>query len=277
MNTPTDTRFRQVSALTLPDAQPGSLDTSAPQIRYVDPCELYVNEAYQRGLSDRSIKLIRKIVTEWSWRAYKPPVVVEVDGVLEIIDGQHTAIGAATHGGIGKIPVLVVEAEASGARASAFVRHNRDRIQVTPLQLHYALVEAGDDDALTIKQVCERAGIKILKHPPAFARFKPGETMAISTISSVVKRRHAMGARRVLEVCFKSNAAPVSAGLILAVEHLLFAAEYQGDIDPESIPAIVIARGDALYDEAARFAAERKVPVWRAIASVIFMKRRKKR
>nr|WP_278422937.1 DUF6551 family protein [Brucella anthropi]DAM62883.1 MAG TPA: Stage 0 sporulation protein J, Chromosome segregation, Chromosome organization [Caudoviricetes sp.] len=268
---------RPIAALNLPDLEAAVLDTLPPEIRYVKPGDLFVNETYQRALSDRSLRLIRKIVAEWSWRAFKPPVVVEVDGTLEIIDGQHTAIGAVTHGGIDKIPVLVVEAAASETRASAFVRHNRDRIQVTPVQLHSALVEAGDEDALTIKQVCERAGIKILKNPPPFARFKIGETMAISTIAALVKRRHALGARRVLEICHKTNMAPVSAGLIRAVEHLVFAKEYQGEIDVERIPAVVIALGPSLDVEAARFAAERKVPVWRAIASVIYMNRRKKR
>ncbi len=66
----------------------------------VKPSTLLVDERYQRGLSERSIKLIRKIVSEWDWRAFKPPVVVDVGAGLEVIDGQHTAIGAATHGGM---------------------------------------------------------------------------------------------------------------------------------------------------------------------------------
>ncbi|MBK0020939.1 hypothetical protein IAE29_03185 [Ochrobactrum sp. S46] len=243
----------------------------------VNPGDLFVNEAYQRALSERSLRLIRKIVSEWSWSAFKPPVVVEVDGVLEIIDGQHTAIGAVSHGGIELLPVLVVDAGDSETRAGSFVRHNRDRIQVTPGQLHSALVEAGDEDALTIKQVCERSGLKILKNPPPFARFRPAETMAITTIAGLVKRRHAMGARKVLEICVKANVAPVSADLIKATEHLLFSKEYNGEIDSEKITAVVIALGEKLEVEAKRFAAERKVPFWRATASVIFMNRRKGR
>lgn len=269
--------MRRITSIALPDVAPANLDTDMPEIRYVNPGDLYVNEVYQRSLSDRSLRLIRKIVAEWSWRAFKPPVVVEVDGCLEILDGQHTALGAVSHGGIDKIPVLVVDAGSSEIRAGAFVRHNRDRIQVTPGQLHSALVEAGDEDALTIKQVCERAGLTILKNPPPFARFRPGETMAITTIGQLVKRRHAMGARRVLEVCVKAGVAPVSADLIKATEHLLFSKEYQSEIDADRISSVVIALGDKLETEAKRFAAERKVPIWRGTASVIFMNRRKGR
>ncbi|WP_371813564.1 DUF6551 family protein [Ensifer sp. ENS07] len=269
--------MRAIEALEFPDVSPADVRTAPPAVRMVRPGELWVDEAYQRGLSERSVRLIRKIVSEWDWTAFKPPVVVEVDGRLQVIDGQHTAIGAVTHGGIEEFPVLVVHAEKQELRASAFVRHNRDRISVTPTQLHTAMVAAGDEDALTIKQVCERAGIVILKNPPPFARFKVGETLAISTIASLVSRRHAAGARKVLEVCVKGGAAPVSAGLIKAVEHLLNAKEYAGEIEAERISALISVRLPDLEKEAKRFAAERKVPMWRALASVIYMNRRKVR
>lgn len=269
--------MRAIEALQFPDVSPADITSMPPDVRLVSPRDLWVDERYQRGLSDRSMKLIRKIVGEWDWAAFKPPVVVEVEGRLQVIDGQHTAIGAVTHGAIEQIPVLIIKADRQELRANAFVRHNRDRIQVTPTQLHNAMVAAGDEDALTIAQVCERAGITILKNAPPFARFKPGETMAISTIRALVNRRHAIGARKVLEVCAKGGAAPVSAALIRAVEHLTFAKEYQGEIEPERISLLISARLSTLDSEAKRFAAERKVPFWRALASVIFMNRRKVR
>ncbi|WP_245269645.1 hypothetical protein M728_000363 [Ensifer sp. WSM1721] len=269
--------MRAVQALQFPDVQPAEIVSAPPEVRMVPPSELWVDESYQRGLSDRSMRLIRKIVSEWDWTAFKPPVVVEVDGKLQVIDGQHTAIGAVTHGAIEQLPVLVVKADRQELRANAFVRHNRDRIQVTPTQLHTAMVAAGDEDALTIAQVCERAGATILKNAPPLARFKAGETMAISTIAALVNRRHAAGARKVLEVCVKGGAAPVSAAMIRAVEHLLFAKEYAGEIEPERISLLISSRLSTLETEAQRFATERKMPLWRALASVIYMNRRKAR
>ncbi|WP_259667099.1 DUF6551 family protein [Rhizobium lentis] len=269
--------LRTITPLDFPDLPRAAVPDWMPEVRLVKPAELVVDEGYQRGLSDRSIRLIRKIVAEWSWLAFKPPIVVEVDARLHVIDGQHTAIGAVTHGGIPLIPVLVVRAEAVAERASAFVRHNRDRIQVTATQLHAALVAAGDEDALTMAQVCDRAGVTLLKNPPPFAKFKPGDSMAVSTIASVISRRHARGAREILEICVKGRAAPVSAILIRAVEHLLFATEYKGQIEPDRISALLQAMPAQLETEAKRFAVERKVPLWRATASVIFMNRRKAR
>lgn len=277
MNAAMEVSKRLITALVLPDVKPAEVTTAPPSLRLVHPSSLSVDDSYQRGLSERSIRLIRKIVAEWSWTAFKPPVVVDVDGRLEVIDGQHTAIAAVTHGGIEALPVLIVQAEKHETRASAFVRHNRDRIQVTATQLHNAMVAAGDEDALTVAQVCERANIVILKNPPPMSKFKPGETMAISTIKSLVSRRHAAGARKVLDVCRATNAAPVTAHMIKAVDLLLFSKEYQGEIDAERISLIISAKAEALEVETQRFAQERKIPHWRAYASVIFMNRRKPR
>jgi hypothetical protein len=268
---------RQIKALALPDVERAQIGGEPPVIRLVDPSSLWVDEKYQRGLSERSVRLIRKMVAEWDWRAFKPPVVVEVGDVLEVIDGQHTAIGAVSHGGIEMLPVLVVTAEGQEDRASAFVRHNRDRIAVTPVQLHNAMVAAGDEDATTIDQVCERAGVTILRHPPTLGRFRPGDTLAVSTIRALVNRRFAKGAREVLETCRKAELTPVSAAMIKAVEHLLFAQEYAGEMPADRIALVISANLSTIENEAARFAAERKVPLWRATASVIFMNRRKGR
>jgi hypothetical protein len=267
--------MRAITALNLPDVTPNAIPTAPPEIRLVDPRTLGVDESYQRGLSERSMRLIRKIVAGWDWRAFKPPVVVEVEGRLEVIDGQHTAIAAVTHGGITELPVLVIEADEKATRATAFVRHNRDRIQVTPTQLHSALVAAGDEDAVTIEQVCERAGAKVLKNPPPMGRYDVGDLVAVTTLRALINRRHAAGARRILDICVKGGAAPISAGLLKAVEYLLFAAEYKGEMSDERVAIAISANLSSLEAEAERFATERKVAFWRALASVIFMNRRK--
>lgn len=267
--------MREIQALRLPDVTPALITGTPPQARVVAPTDLYVDESYQRSLSERSVRLVRKIVAEWDWHAFKPPIVVDVDGRYEVIDGQHTAIAAVTHGGIAELPVLVVDAEAMASKAQAFVRHNRDRIQVTPVQLHTALVAAGDEDAQTIDQVCQRAGVRIMRNPPPMGRYDVGDSLAITTIRALVNRRHARGARQVLEICVKAGCAPVSAGMIKAVEHLLFAQEYAGELDAERLALVISANRSTLDQEAERFATERKVSQWRALASVIYMNRRR--
>jgi hypothetical protein len=270
--------LRPIAALTLPSVEPGGADMARPTYRDVDPASLLVDERYQRNLSQhRSIALIKRIVAQWDWRAFKPPVVVEVDGGLHVIDGQHTAIAAASHPAIDSIPVQIVEGAEAANRAAAFVKHNRDRVAITAPQLHHALVAAGDEDALTIEQVCERAGARVLKFPPADGVFRPGDIMGIATLRKLVERRFAIGARRVLDICVGAKLAPISATAIRAIEYLLFEKEYEGEVDPEDLTTALRRLGDDADRQAKLFAAEHRVRAWRGLAVVLYRESRKKR
>jgi hypothetical protein len=269
--------MRPVKALKMPDVVPAEVSAERPEFREVEPSSLMVDEGYQRNLSERGVSLIRRIVAEWDWKAFKPPVVVEVDGLLHVVDGQHTAIAAASHPAIDRIPVMVVAAGSKEARASAFVRHNRDRVAVTANQLHYAMVAAGDETALTIQQVCDRAGARVLKTPPSMGVFKPGDTMAVQALQRLVGRRYAAGARKVLDVLVASKMAPISADALKAVEEILFAAEYAGGVAPEALADTIRRMGDQARAEAAQFAAAHRTPIWKALVVVWFRNTRKAR
>lgn len=268
---------RQVRAMAMPGVEPGEVQTAAPVFEWVDPRSLLVDETYQRNLSERSVTLIRKIVGSWDWRRFKPPVVARCDEGFEVIDGQHTAIAAASHPSVASIPVMIVEADNQAARASAFVGHNRDRIALTVTQMHAAAVAAGDEDAVTVAQVCERAGVTILKNPPGNGAFKPAETLAVSSIKSLVSRRGAMRARQVLQVLAQARCAPISAAGIKAVEMLMLDAEYAGQVPAEDLTTTIIAAGPQADQEARVFAAAHGVPAWKALGIVLFKRSRRER
>lgn len=264
----TEKRLRPIEALAFPDLEIAPVATDAPCFEWVNPSELLVDETYQRNLSDRSIRLIRKIIENWDWARFKTPIVVNTDGQLHVIDGQHTAIGAVTRG-IEKLPVMIVQAPEAKDRARAFVGHNRDRLTVTPNQIYFAELAAGDDDAVTINNVCERAGVKILKIPPAYGRFKVGETMAISGVRKLVSDHGAMNARQVLQTLVEAKCAPISADQIKATAELLLGKEYKGLIKPQQISDAWRAWAGVVPDEAAQWAAARKLPLWRALVVAI--------
>lgn len=269
--------LRPIQALTFPDVTPAPDVGPLPRLAIISPTVLMVDAAYQRALSRRSIELIRRIVAEWRWRAFKPPIVVSTTEGLHVIDGQHTAIAAATHPGVTEIPVLIVEAEDMHGRAEAFVRHNRDRLQITGTQLHFALAAAGDDVALTIERVCQRAGARVLRTSPGDGRFIVGDTMAIEVLRALVNRRHAKGAREVLQVCVEGRMAPVTAAALKAVERLLFAPDCAGQIDPRDLATLLRAMDTTVEREVALFAAEHKVPQWRGLAAVLLRNAKKGR
>ena len=115
-----------------------------PRFDWADPKTLLVEDEYQRRLTKRSITLIRKIAVGFDWLHIKPPVCARGAGAkLCVVDGQHTAIAAASRG-VAKIPVMIVEAPEMARRARAFVAHSTDRLNVTPLRLFASRLAAGD-------------------------------------------------------------------------------------------------------------------------------------
>lgn len=267
--------LRKVEPMRMPDIVPAELRCATPKTRMVDPRELLVDESYQRNLSERSVSLIRRIVAEWDWRAFKPPSCVEVEGALHVTDGQHTAIAAASHPAISRIPVIVTEDGIKADRAMAFVRQNRDRIAVTPTQMHFSLVAAAEETALTVDQVCKRAGARILKFPPPYGKYKPGDTMAIQTLRSLVSKRYAKGAREIVQICVEGQMAPVTANALKAVEALMHEEQYSGLHTPESL-VLAIREMDFEWErEGKRKAAEHELLLWRAMMIVLHQKARK--
>lgn len=246
------------------------MPTSRPEVTWIDPCELLVDEAYQRNLSERSLALIRRIATNWDWRKFKAPNCAWTADGLEIIDGQHTAIGAACRKDVPEIPVLITEAKEQADRAAAFIGLNRDRVGITATQLHAAAVTAGDANAVAIEEVCATAGITILKSQPGAGRFQPRQTMAVAAIGALLNRG-ATPARQVLGVLAAADLAPIQANQIKAVELLLTDPEF-GEPDPSDITKAIVAVGAEAEKEAKLFAATHCVPVWRGLAAVWFKK-----
>lgn len=263
--------LRAIAPLAAPGLVLGAVG-ARPETLWVAPEDLFVDERYQRGLGRRSITLIRKIAGQWDWTAFKPPVVVESGGGrLLVVDGQHTAIGAATRnaldGAVGRILVILVAAASLEAQARAFVRHNLDRNAMTPGQIHHARVAAGDPDALTIEYACADAGARVLRHfgPGVRAR---GGTLAIGALHAILARRGRMGLRRVLEICVEAGFAPVQAHHLYGVEEALFDRD-NAALDPGRFGLALRARRDEIEKEAALLAASRGVTRRRAFAAVL--------
>lgn len=271
------TDIRAISAIPLPaDVVPGEIGPR-PRIVRMNPADLSVDAKYQRELSRKSITLIHKLVAGWDWRRFKPPVVARVGDSWHVIDGQHTAIAAVTHGGIGEIDVMIVDAEEGIDRAKAFIGHNRDRVAITNTQIFFAAAAAGDEDALTAMQVCERAGATILRNPTPGRPFRAGELIAVAGLVRLIKRRSAMKARIVVETLVKARVAPISADLIQAVDLVLHDEQYEGDLVAEDVASTILKLGPSLEPKATELAMAKKLRRWRALAIVIFQNTRKRR
>lgn len=204
--------LRNVSPIMLPPSvRPSDIRTPVPDVRLVRPTDLQIESSYQRDLSGKSIKLIKKIVAGWDWAKFKPPVCAESEVGLFVIDGQHTAIAAATHPEIEKIPVMIVQAEAMERRADAFVAHNKDRLAMSAFQIFHAEVAAGDPVSVTVAAIADEVGAIIPRSQPMKGYAKAGQIVAIDGIKGFLRIDGAAMVRRVLNIAVKARLAPLSA------------------------------------------------------------------
>ncbi|PST19698.1 hypothetical protein C7U61_14475 [Rhizobium sp. JAB6] len=251
-----------------------------PICEHVDPITLFVDPAYQRDIGERGLRQIRKIVEKFDWSKFKPPICayadIEGDTVLKVLDGQHTAIAAASNPFISQIPVMIVEAEDTMSQAKAFIGQNADRVGVTHLQLHHAAVAAGEEDAKTIEEVCAAAGVKILKRPGAYNREASRESIAVAAIKQLIARRGDKLAREILEIIANAERGPITAQHIKAVEFLMTHSEYSELIIPEDLTAAIVDLLMSAEEDAQQLAMARRWPFWKALA-IIWYKKCKKR
>lgn len=248
--------IRQIKPLNMRGVEPAVIDMAKPKFEWVEPGSLYVEETYQRGIAEHSLTMIRKIVGRWNWAHIKPPVCVrDAKGRLVVLDGQHTAIAAISHGGVPKVPVMVVEADSVQARATAFISQNRDRIALTPMHMHYAALAAKDDIAVAVDEACIKSGASIVKHPRGSRGvYKIGETFGIGILTRIVKLRGAFQSAKMLKILIDAKRAPVPAHEIAAVALLMFEPEYKGKIDLFDLVTVIRSK---------------TVDEWRMIASKI--------
>jgi hypothetical protein len=203
-----------------------------PELRIVDPAVLYVDDRYQRKPTIASIKLVKKIIKNWSWESFKPPIVTEYDGLLYVIDGQHTAIAAVTHPEVYKIPVFIVNVEDVKAAAKAFIEHNTNRTTVNPIQLFKARLEAGEDDAISINMALQRSGVRLVS---SILDQQEGVTTALGALNDVYEKYGVKCLRMVLDVCVASRLAPIQAYYIKALASLMFAPDYRDKFDYQGL------------------------------------------
>jgi hypothetical protein len=216
---PLDGSTRAIVPISVPSkfkakAEPGP----APNVRKVKPSELRVEPAYQRDLSGRSISLIRKIVSGWDWAKFKPPVCAETPDGLFVIDGQHTAIAAASHPAIEAIPVLIVDAQKVERRADAFVAHNRDRLAMSALQVFLAEVAAGSDEARAVLDAITRAGGKVPRAVSSKTTARPGEVVAITAARRIFQSQGAARLKRIVGIAAASGVAPINSTLLYGLQ-----------------------------------------------------------
>ncbi|GEM_PF-899157 len=244
-----------------------------PVLDWLDKTLIDVDPAYQRELDEA--RVLRML--EWfEWKAFGAIVVAKAeDGRYHVTDGQHRLEAAKRHPAIDVVPAVIIEAEGTSGEAENFVAINKDRRNVTPLQLYWAELAAGDPEAQTVAQVCERAGVTIVRYPGP--GYRVGDTVAISAIRRLVDARGAMRAREVLEIVAKAALAPIRGEFIRAAEIIRFDAEFADQVDDDALSDSLSGSDEEIGAEAKAFAKTHRLGAAKALASVWFRRTRKRR
>ena len=270
------TALRPIAPLVLNGVVPKAPATGVPELTMIAPGDVLVDDRYQRGLSERSIRMIRRIVAEFDWRRWRPPVCVWGDEGLMAIDGQHSLVAAASHPLINEVPVLIVAADSLKDRAATFIGINTDRLAVTTMQMHAAAVVAGDAAAVRVQALLDQLGIRVLKSSPNKTQaYRPRDTVAVAAIRSLIDRVGDQRGETVLRVLADAECAPIKEIGIKAVERLLFDPEFRGQVAASDLVVTVGSLRDTAERDARVFSATHGVPAWHGLAAVWFRKVKK--
>lgn len=208
-----------------------------PVLQWLSIDLLLINGAYQRSLSEASKRSIRRIVKSFDWARLKALSVTPVDGgYFEVVDGQHTAIAAATHGEIDELPCLVSASRDLSQRAGDFVGLNKDRVAIHPLQLYRAELAAGDEIATEVDKGVKSGGGRVVLSTSE-AGLRPGDTCAIQALKSLARQGGPAYVTRIVALGVQAGLAPLTANMIGAFKVLIWEDEFS-DLTNEAICSV---------------------------------------
>lgn len=244
--------LERLTALRLPMAQPAPLQPP-PRLEWVPLNLLRIDRSYQRSLSDRSIRLIRRMVERFDWARMKALSVLErADGTFEVLDGQHTAIAAMTHGGLNALPCLICASRDTKGAAAAFVDLNRERVALTALQVFWAEVAAGDELATEVVTGVGKGGGRIPQKAITKSNMRHGDTSSIATLKALARHGGVAYVRRAVALGVKCRLRPITREFLIAFDALCWG-QYAGRLSDRDIVDVVRTHGDAaLVGEAYR-------------------------
>lgn len=249
----------------LPD--PGEV----PALDWIDKTLITVDPLYQRPLD---VDRVATIARSFTWRSFGALVIVPARDGYHVTDGQHRLEAAKVHPKITHVPAVIVQAETIQSEAGMFVDINKNRKNVSALELFFAELAAETGGAAEVLKAAQAAGLRIPKYPGSF---KVNDTIAVGALHSLVATYADEKVRTILTTVAAGGFKPISANQIKAVEHLLTDREFSQQIVHEDLAALLKSVGTTLDSEARRFAATHGIPFWKALASTWFQKCRKRR
>lgn len=199
-----------------------------PDLRWLPLASLWVNEEYQRNITEDGRANIGRIIEKFSWARFTPLMVADSgDSRFAVIDGQHRFLAAVAHGGIDEVPCAIVQAPELLDQARSFLAINAHRVAVNFFQLHHAGVVAGDPDALHLRSLADTAGLKIPRNNLSGDNWRPYHLRCPKVVLELAKRhgdKPVLAALKLLVQMAEADGEAFSSKVLRGVVSLLLAA-----------------------------------------------------
>lgn len=183
--------YRPIPEVTVASA-PAVKGVKPQGVIWVAPAELSIDTRYQRELGPAGVHRVRRIALQFDWRKFTPIIVArrgaKISDGYAVIDGQHRVAAVRARGDIEKVPAWEVDADVVG-QAATFLSINAESARVPSGAIWYAKAATGDEDAIALLALCEKAGIEILKSPMSVVARSPGQTVSGAEIATA-RRAH---------------------------------------------------------------------------------------
>lgn len=128
------------------------------ELRMLNKTLLQIHPIYQR---DASAEKILNISNSFSWLAFGALVVGHRDGEFWVIDGQHRALAAQRRSDVTHVPCVVFQTDDVQQEAQGFLDLNTGRKPVTAMGKFKAMVAAGDEVAVFVKNTLIDFGLEL--------------------------------------------------------------------------------------------------------------------
>jgi hypothetical protein len=146
----------------IPVERPADLGRVIEQ-RWLEITSLKVDKRYQRNISNGGKSNVRQIASKFSWKMFTPVIVCPIeDEFFVIIDGQHRTTAALLIG-LDKVPCAIIEPLNLKEQAESYKAINANVTRITPQDMYFADLAAGDPLAIKVNEICQKVGIEIVK------------------------------------------------------------------------------------------------------------------
>lgn len=197
-----------------------------PKLEWVDVTLIDVDQNYQRELDGRKVETM---LGEFHWDHFGAVVLAaQPSGRFTVTDGQHRVKVARLHPQISKIPATIIGRQGTAAEAENFLKINRNRKAVTPIEKFWAGVAAEDPRVMRVQKVLASANCEVA---PDSGTYKPHMTNAVSAIERAIDLYGEKAVRRALTTVrstWPTNAKALRGSLITALSRIL---EMNPDLD----------------------------------------------